>query len=427
MTNLKGKKLLILCGYSIHVKVVEAAKEMGVYTIVTDNLAIEDSPAKAIADEALFINIFDTDAIIKYCKENNVDGVLNFHNDPSQQQHRIICEALGLPCYGNEEQVNYLTNKDLFKECCAKFGVDTIPQYSYEDVKQGKVEYPLLVKPTDSRGSRGSTVCYNLDDVDKAIIVAKSESSSGNILIEKYMGNKNDFCATYVVVNGEVYLTRASDRRLGRIEDKMERVSMMAMAPSKYASWYYENVSERVANMLKGIGLKNSPAFMQGFVDGDTVRFYDPGIRFPGIEYERMYNKVHGVNFMKLFIEYALTGKISTDVVIPKDGFLNKGKVTPNLFISIKPGKITSIKGMDEIKKHKAVVSTVEKYAVGDVVPASYNVNQRYCEIDLICENVDELCSIIDWVYDTLIILDENGENMVFSKIDTKAFKKEYN
>lgn len=44
------KKILILGGTAQQIKLVEAAKKMGVYTIVTDYLV--DSPAKKVADEA---------------------------------------------------------------------------------------------------------------------------------------------------------------------------------------------------------------------------------------------------------------------------------------------------------------------------------------------------------------------------------------
>lgn len=37
-SGLKGKKLLILAGAPVHCKLVESAKQMGVYTIVTDCL-----------------------------------------------------------------------------------------------------------------------------------------------------------------------------------------------------------------------------------------------------------------------------------------------------------------------------------------------------------------------------------------------------
>lgn len=54
------KKILILGGTAQQIKLVEAAKKMGVYTIVTDYLV--DSPAKKVADEAWMLNIKDVDS-----------------------------------------------------------------------------------------------------------------------------------------------------------------------------------------------------------------------------------------------------------------------------------------------------------------------------------------------------------------------------
>ena len=63
MQNLQGKKLLVLAGAAVHSKVVRAAKELGIYTIVADYLKPEESPAKQIADEYLMNNIFDVEEL----------------------------------------------------------------------------------------------------------------------------------------------------------------------------------------------------------------------------------------------------------------------------------------------------------------------------------------------------------------------------
>ena len=47
----EGKKLLVLAGADVHIKVVKAAQEMGIYVIVTDYLPPESSPSKLVADE----------------------------------------------------------------------------------------------------------------------------------------------------------------------------------------------------------------------------------------------------------------------------------------------------------------------------------------------------------------------------------------
>lgn len=68
------KKILILGGTAQQIKLVEAAKKMGVYTIVTDYLV--DSPAKKVADEAWMLNIKDVDQIVERCKQEQVNGVM---------------------------------------------------------------------------------------------------------------------------------------------------------------------------------------------------------------------------------------------------------------------------------------------------------------------------------------------------------------
>ena len=57
--SLIGKKLLVLGGAGVHCKVVEAAKEMGVYTVVADYLEVKNSPAKQISDDNVLISILD--------------------------------------------------------------------------------------------------------------------------------------------------------------------------------------------------------------------------------------------------------------------------------------------------------------------------------------------------------------------------------
>ena len=126
MIDLRGKKLLILAGASLHCKVVKAARDMGVHTIVTDYFPA--SPAKLMADESWMLSITDVDSIVERCKAEGVDGVLNFCIDPAQVPYQKITSRLGLPCYGTPEQFFVLTNKPAFKAFCAKCGVDTIQE-----------------------------------------------------------------------------------------------------------------------------------------------------------------------------------------------------------------------------------------------------------------------------------------------------------
>ena len=62
------EKILVLGSASVHVKLIKAAQEMGIYTITTDNVPYEDSPGKKIADEYWNLNIYDVKEIVRKLK-----------------------------------------------------------------------------------------------------------------------------------------------------------------------------------------------------------------------------------------------------------------------------------------------------------------------------------------------------------------------
>ncbi len=429
MVSLKGKKLLILGGAFQHCKLVEAAKELGVITYVTDYLPLDKAPAKQIADRYFMYNITEYDAIAEMCEKEQIDGIIATSLDACQRPYQKLCQRLGKYCFGTEEQYRILTDKNVFKEYCRKNGVDVIPEYSLDDFKDEttcaeRVVFPVLIKPCDSRGSRGQTICKNYKETKKAIAFAKSESETGKIVIEKYMGQNNDFSMTILVINGQAYPFRTVDRVLGKYEDGLDKLAVGSFSPSVFTDTYVKNVHHKVEALIKDIGLVNAPVFMQGFVDGDTVRFYDPGLRFPGGEYERMFKAATGKNLFYPLIEFALTGTVSPDSVeFSKQDVMLGGKVASQVLPALRCGKITRIEGLDEIKKHPSVVSAFARYGVGDVIEQTHNVNQRFCEIDIVCDTVKELKEVVSYIYATLKILDENGEDMKVSCFNPDVFK----
>lgn len=417
MQSLKGKKLLVLAGAAVHCKVVEAARALGVYTIVTDYL--QNSPAKALADEQWMLNIMDVDAIVERCRTEKVDGVLNFCIDPAQRPYVEICDKLGVPCCGNVEQVRIMTDKPSFKEFCLQNGVDVIPTYTVEQVTGGQCEYPLFVKPTDSRGSRGQAVCYDRQQALDAIQVAERESSDGGVVVEKFMQGKQDFSMTYFVCGGTPYLIRTCDRYLGRIEDGLNKQCVGCVGPSKHSDLYLEKVHQKVVGFIRALGVQNGPVFMQGFVDGDTIRFYDPGLRFPGGEYERLLKEITGVDLMSALVEFALTGSIHLPDGIENSPYLLGGNHTIQLPITARPGTIQVLDGLEEIQKDHRVTVAFSRYEVGETVPLTGDVRQRVCEVALITAPHESVCDAVAWVQSKLIVLDENNEDMLVSLVDS--------
>ncbi len=413
-------KVLVLGGANVHCKLVNAANAMGCYTVVTDYLT--DSPAKKIASESLMYSITDVEGIVQECKAKNVTGILSTHLDPGQRPYQAICDRLGLPCYGTKEQFYQMTDKQAFKRLCERYGVGTIKDYSIEDVENDRAEYPLFVKPVDSRGSRGQAVCMNREDTVKAIQIAQKESSNGQCIIEKYMAGAPEVQITYFFVNGEAYLIRTADSYRGAEEEGLEKVVVCSVSPSRYDEEYVRTTHPKVVAMLKGLGLKNGPAFMQGFYDNGTFRFFDPGLRFPGVEYEKIYQAEYQIDFMKLMVEYSLGGSFSIDR-LPSDLHRLKGKRAAILFPTVSPGKIADVSGVEEIKAMPEVVSYSQRHTIDGVIDWTFDVNQRMAEVVVLADNTNKLQDAIQKIQEKYRVFDEHGKDIIYAPFDVSRIE----
>lgn len=412
---LKNKKILILGGITQLCEVVLTAKEMGLFVIVVD--FIENSPAKAIADKSYLCSINDVDKLVQICKKEKVDGVLNVCLDPGQIAYCKICEQLELPCFGTIEQFEILTNKKKFKDFCQRHDVDVIQEYSFdtENLEQDlmHLEYPIMIKPVDSRGSRGQTECYSIEEVKKAIIIARENSKDGGIIAERLMENANDFSVIYMVKDRKPYPVWIGDRYSGTLESKLNKVALASSAPSRFIDLYYEKVNKRVCKMIEAIGIINGPVFFQGFWDGETVRFYDPGFRLPGGQGYRFMKKVYGTDLLKMLIYFSITGVMSEEYGLLNYDCKLKGKVAVILSPILNLGKIKTIVGLDKIESHPDVIGVTQSYFVGDCVTEIGNVKQRFGYIHIVSDSRDKMIGVIKEIQSLLKVLDEGGKEMV--------------
>ena len=208
IVDLRGKRLLILGGMRFSCEIVKTAQSLGIYTLVADYNKIEDSPAKQIADEAVDLSVTDVDAVVSYIKNNDIDGVFVGFNDMLLPYYAEICEKSGLPCYGTKQQFETLIAKDKYKSLCRQFGVPTIPEY---DINDDNIEYPVLVKPVDSSGSRGITICDSHDELVKAVEIGRKASKTGKVLIERYMDGR-EVTVFWTFQNGNYFLSALANR-----------------------------------------------------------------------------------------------------------------------------------------------------------------------------------------------------------------------
>lgn len=421
--NLSGKKLLILAGNAPHVKVVEAAKSMGIYTIVTDYLSPAESPAKQVADEYWMLSYGDVETLVSKCRENNVDGVLACYHESALVPYYHICKQLNVPCYGDLDQFEKLTNKKSFKALCEENGIHTIPEYTVAEAETGNIVFPVMVKPEESCGSKGIYICNTQDELLQAIPEAKRASRSGEIIIERYIKGKNSFQVTFFFVNGEPYVIRTVDGYKGSVEDQLDRVALCSVSPSVYTQVYLDNTNTVFTNMLKKIGVLNGPVMVQGFYDDGVFRFYDPGRRFPGTDFEVVYNDLFGINLMKMMVTFALTGAMPSEEIKNENVFLN-GKQAIVLFPTLCKGTVGEVTGFETLNKDMRIRNVCQKHTAGAVIDKMNVASQRIFEVNFISDSVEESKKMINYIQETITAKDTNGKNMIYKPFDVNRLQE---
>jgi len=105
MSNIIGKRLLILGSSRLSCEIVRKARKMGVDVIVTDWYPIEKAPAKQIANKSYDVSTTDIDAIVKLIYDEGIDGVLTGFTDSALPHYAQICSRLNLPLHLNRNRL----------------------------------------------------------------------------------------------------------------------------------------------------------------------------------------------------------------------------------------------------------------------------------------------------------------------------------
>lgn len=411
-----NKRILFLGGHALMIHLINKAKQMGVYTIVTDYII--DAPAKKYADEAYDISTLDIEALITLAKDKKVDGVFTGYVDINLAPCRKVCDALGLPFYATLEQLEQTMNKINFKNNCRKYGITVVDDIdkAYLDGDYGKIQYPVIVKPADSYSSKGISVCHRKEEMQEAINHALSQSACKQFLVEKYL-EAEDVYLYFTVQNGYVSLSAMADRLLNDEQYGCAPQPVGYFFPSKYLDMYLEKVHKKVQTMIGELGIENGSFFMQGFVVDNDIVFFEMGLRLSGGAGYLQIARQNEIDQIEMHIRYALTGKF--------DGWDLKEYDNPRfekaacvLVILLKDGTVSRVDGLEEVLKNKNVFDIVQFKYKGDTLAARGTLNQVFARIYCSADCEEELKDTITFIKQKLKILDQNGKNMILNLFD---------
>ena len=411
------KKILILGGKPIgSMELTQRCHERGLYTIVSDYLPIESSPAKRIADEVWDISTNDIDALAAKCKENGINGVLTAVHEFNINRMIDLCEKLELPCYCIRDTWKYCDNKLEFKKLCSDAGIEVAKEYDYDTAVRKLSDYTssVIVKPIDSSGSRGFSICKRTQELEAAIEKAKLFSPTEQFVIEDYIPY-DAVIIHYTMHQGKCYFSGMTDKYSVRFPSTGALVMGLQLMPSKGIRQFLDLVDSKARQMFENAGFSDGPIWIESFYDGaKRFVFNEMGYRFGGSMTNYPVQFFYQIDQMDLMIDVAMGEQGTTVEPRPYKGDL-KYCILP---IHLRKGKIMSITGLDEARDNDDINAIAQVHYVGDTIDDWGSAQQVFCYAHILYKNSGDLINKINYLMQTIQVIDENNQNMLFTLFD---------
>lgn len=202
-----AKTLLLLGGSAQQLIAIEAAKARGCRTVLCDYL--EDNPGQYDVDVFYLTSTTDKESVLAIARSEQIDGVVAYSSDPAAPTAAFVADALGLPGVPCSTADSFC-EKHRFRAFLSDHGFNVpfslaISGHEGAESLVG-LPFPLIIKPTDSSGSKGVTVVRHEDEVEEALAYARSFSRNNVIIAEEFVERDHPHVieAEIFVINGKV-------------------------------------------------------------------------------------------------------------------------------------------------------------------------------------------------------------------------------
>lgn len=347
-----NKKILIVGAGEAQINLLHEAKELG-YEIIGCDLR-HGTEAERISDKFFHVNYMDKEDVLKIAKDENVDGVIS-NSEPAMITVNYVATCLGLP--GNTvESTEILMSKSKFRDLQKKVGVFS-PVHIVVDTEDEAVEkakalkYPIIIKPVQSSGSRGTTRIngFNEKKIRYAYKECENFSRNNKVAIEEYVS-----MSSIRVNDADVFVLGDEFIWDGWLwEDRSHDMSMLPMCeiyPMAMPNVIKLEIMTTVEKLLRGAEIKFGEFNMESYYSPNGDLFVvEINPRQAGNNIPALICQHTGVNLTKLLVSTCVndmsyynklkTFKRKNNYVTEQVVFPHKDGIFRNIYIDerIKP------------------------------------------------------------------------------------------
>lgn len=301
------RKVLILGVASVQMDAIIELKKLGYETFAC--AMANDGPGADVADHFEEINILDVESVMNYINDNEISSVYSVGSDLAMPVACQISEKLNMPHFVTEETARICNNKNLMR---TTLGNDFKGNVRFQVVdsleEEIELEYPFILKPTDSQGQRGVSLVYSYKEYLDSFNEAKRYSRSGLVILEQYISGP-ELSVNGYIVNGEVAFLIPSDRETW--SEYTGLIHKHVVPTVNLASESTLELKNIIGSASKKLGINNGPVYAQMKLEKGQPYIIEITPRLDGCHMWNILNYYTGVNILKLTFEHLINNDIS--------------------------------------------------------------------------------------------------------------------
>lgn len=311
------KKILILGTAAVQADAIENLNKLGYETHAIGMK--KEGPGVKIVNYFSEINILDIKNVIKYIEENNIDVVYSVGSDLAIPVASQISEELNLPYFVSSETANICNKKDRMREF---LGNDFDGNVKFQILKQKNeiitLDFPFIMKPTDSQGQRGVNLIENMDKFNQLFDETQSYSRDKLVIIEQYITGPEVSVNGYMV-DGKIEFLEVSDRETW---EKYTGLIRKHVVPSEKVTG---NEKEKLIKIIEQacvkLDIQNGPVYVQMKVEDNKPYIIEITPRLDGCHMWKLLKYATGFDILETTLTHLIENKkpvLSTNTNVKK-------------------------------------------------------------------------------------------------------------
>jgi biotin carboxylase len=372
----------------------------------------EHSPGKSLATHPVLADALDVAANIEIAARYGVDGVVTVGTDQTVQVMAAVAADRGLPCHVDVDAARVATNKLHMRRALEAAGVPIAPGQVVESPAEidPALRLPLVVKPVDSQGQRGTSKVTDRAGLVPAVVAALSESRSRRALIEEFVQGP-EVTLNGWVHDGTAHLLAINDR-LTYNPPPAVGICLQHIYPSRHAAGRATEGAAVLQRIAEAYGMVAGPLYVQVIVGSDRLVVIEAAARVGGGHEASLLPAVGSDDLIDRSIDLALglpteapTG-VYRDVGHPVHGLVN--------FIVAEPGTLVGYAGMEEVLAEGLAAEGGWYHTPGHEQGPIVNSLGRIGYTVVLASDRPSLLADAATVYRRLAAYSPDGRNLVF-------------